>query len=178
MAPEPDDKDWTWVLTRPCPDCGYDPATVQRAAIPALVRDAMSRFPDALRRPDAATRPTPTTWSTLEYSCHVRDVCRTFAGRVALMLDVPDGEAARFVNWDQDATALEHRYWEQDPAVVADEVVASGEEAALAFALAGPPDDSAWDRQGVRSNGSAFTVDTLGRYFLHDLYHHVWDVRG
>ena len=24
----PDDKDWTWVLERPCPECGFDAATV------------------------------------------------------------------------------------------------------------------------------------------------------
>src|SRR4051794_791858 len=25
---EPDTKDWTWVLDRPCPECGFDPAAV------------------------------------------------------------------------------------------------------------------------------------------------------
>ena len=29
---------------------------------------------------------------------------------------------------------------------------------------------------GVRSNGSEFTVLTLGQYGLHDLRHHLWDV--
>ena len=37
--------------------------------------------------------------------------------------------------------------------------------------------DDDWDRPGRRSNGSVFTVDTLGRYHLHDLVHHRWDVR-
>ena len=35
-----------------------------------------------------------------------------------------------------------------------------------------------WDRPGVRSNGSEFTVLTLGQYGLHDLAHHLWDVRA
>ena len=26
---EPDTKDWTWVIARPCPECGFDPSTVQ-----------------------------------------------------------------------------------------------------------------------------------------------------
>jgi len=29
----------------------------------------------------------------------------------------------------------------------------------------------------VRSNGDVFTVETLGRYHLHDVLHHSWDVR-
>ena len=29
-----------------------------------------------------------------------------------------------------------------------------------------------------RLDGSAFTVTTLGAYLLHDLTHHVWDVRS
>ena len=31
-------------------------------------------------------------------------------------------------------------------------------------------------RPGRRSNGSVFTVETLGRYFLHDVLHHLHDV--
>ena len=29
----------------------------------------------------------------------------------------------------------------------------------------------------MRSNGTVFTVETLGRYHLHDVVHHLWDVR-
>ena len=25
----PDDKDWTWVLERPCPECGFDASALQ-----------------------------------------------------------------------------------------------------------------------------------------------------
>jgi hypothetical protein len=38
---------------------------------------------------------------------------------------------------------------------------------------------AAWEeRVGRRSNGSTFTVETLGQYFLHDIVHHLHDVRG
>jgi hypothetical protein len=33
-----------------------------------------------------------------------------------------------------------------------------------------------WQRAGRRSNGSQFTVETIGRYHLHDVVHHLWDV--
>jgi hypothetical protein len=38
--------------------------------------------------------------------------------------------------------------------------------------------DEQWDRTGLRSDGSEFTVLTLGQYFLHDLAHHLVDVRA
>ncbi|MEP6649557.1 MAG: DinB family protein [Lapillicoccus sp.] len=181
-APEPDDKDWTWTLQRPCPECGFDAATIEPVAIPALVRDAASRWPDVLARPDATTRPTPTRWSPLEYACHVRDVHRLFQQRLELMLEASAGDTPTFANWDQDATALAERYWEQDPSVVATEVTESGESLADAYTRVGDGwangEAGDWARTGVRSNGSTFTVESLGRYLLHDLFHHVWDVRG
>ena len=39
-----------------------------------------------------------------------------------------------------------------------------------------PP--GAWGRRGYRSNGSEFTVESIGLYHLHDLVHHAWDVRA
>ena len=33
-------------------------------------------------------------------------------------------------------------------------------------------------RRGRRSDGAAFTVETLGQYYAHDMAHHLWDVRG
>ena len=38
--------------------------------------------------------------------------------------------------------------------------------------------DDQWGRTGLRSDGSEFTVLTLGQYFLHDLAHHLVDVRA
>jgi hypothetical protein len=80
-----------------------------------------------------------------------------------------------FDNWDQDATALEKRYDEQDPALVAVELVEQAAEAAAAYSGVA---DEQWQRTGTRSNGSRFTVETLGRYHLHDVVHHLWDVGG
>jgi len=169
-APEPDVKDWTWVLQRPCPDCGFDAAHVSGTQVAAIVRDCAARWPAVMARPDAAQRPAARVWSPLEYACHVSDVCRMFAGRVRLMVhhDHPD-----FPNWDQDETALAERYGEQDPAVVAGQLVDAAEEAAAVFDAVG---DEEWDRTGRRSNGSVFTVETLGQYFVHDLVHHLHDV--
>ena len=127
-------------------------------------------WPAVLTRPDAVQRPRPTTWSPLEYACHVRDVCRLFEQRLELMLT---RDAPTFENWDQDETAVADRYGEQDPARVAGELNAAA--ASFAAAYARVPSDG-WGRTGIRSNGSEFTVLTLGQYGLHDLRHHLWDV--
>ena len=170
IAPDPDDKDWTFVLARPCPGCGFDAAAASRTEIPALVRSSVQEFEAALARHDAATRPAPQVWSPLEYACHVRDVCRIFGVRLGRMLTEDD---PIFANWDQDATALEDRYWAQDPATVSAELAAAGAQIADAFAAVAGDE---WQRPGRRSNGSVFTVESLGRYFVHDLVHHVADI--
>jgi hypothetical protein len=33
-----------------------------------------------------------------------------------------------------------------------------------------------WLRTGLRSDGARFTVESFGRYLLHDPIHHLWDV--
>ncbi|MBO1751004.1 DinB family protein [Actinotalea sp. BY-33] len=169
-AIEPDTKDWTWVLRERCPECGLDSAAVEGRDLPALVRGWGPRWVTALARPDATRRPRPEVWSVLEYACHVRDVYLTFDERVRLMVTE---HAPTFANWDQDEAAVEGRYAEQDPALVADELVAAGEHLAERFAAVGPDE---WSRTGLRSNGSAFTVETLGQYFAHDVVHHLHDV--
>jgi hypothetical protein len=172
LAPEPDEKDWTWVIREPCPDCGFDARAVERDAVPALTRRYAGIIRTALDRPDAALRPQPAVWAPVEYGCHVRDVCELFAHRLDLMLTQDD---PLFDNWDQDVTALEQRYWEQQPGGVAAQLADAAETIADAFAAVA---DDQWQRPGRRSNGSIFTVDTFARYFLHDLAHHAWDVSG
>jgi len=171
-TPEPDEKDWTWVLQRPCPECGFVAATVHREDFATLFRQAAAPWPEVLARPDASVRPSPQVWSPLEYGCHVRDVLRVFQERLALLRTQVD---PRFENWDQDATAIAERYWDADPVIVASEILDAAEQHAASWTKVRPDD---WTRPGRRSNGSVFTVETLGRYELHDLVHHLWDVRG
>ncbi|MDE0801684.1 MAG: DinB family protein [Acidimicrobiales bacterium] len=99
----PDDKDWTWVLERACPECGFDTSTVDVARIGAMVR---------------------------EYACHVRDVLRIYLERLDLML-TEDGP--HYPNWDQDTTAVDDRYDIADPAIVAAELTRSAADLAARF---------------------------------------------
>lgn len=166
----PDTKNWTWVLDEPCAECGFDAQRVSFAEVPGLVRRNSVAWAEPLARADARMRPDDSTWSTLEYAAHVRDVFRIFDERLALML-TEDGPA--FANWDQDATAVADDYGAQDPTVVASELVAAGEAVARSFESV-PAD--ALGRTGFRSDGSAFTVESLAVYFAHDPIHHLHDV--
>ena len=174
-APPPvpgDTKDWTWVLDRPCPECGFDGARYPRPQYAGALRDigtawqqVLAGDPDGLRQ-----RPQPERWSALEYGCHVRDVFAVFRRRVELMLDT-DGVA--FANWDQDATAVAERYDLADPAAVAAVLRVNADLLAAVFDAV---PDGGWARRGVRSDGARFNVETIGRYLLHDPIHHLHDV--
>ncbi len=168
----PDDKDWTWVLERPCPECGFDAARIPVGTVAGRLLAATPRWHEALSRADARERPAPTTWSPLEYGAHVRDVHRVFEQRARLTQEQHD---PLFATWDQDAAAVQDRYDLQDPATVAAELDAAARSAAAVFASV--PDDE-WDLPARRSDGSTFTLRTLALYYLHDVEHHLHDVRA
>jgi hypothetical protein len=167
----PDEKDWTWVLHRPCPDCGFDASTCKAGSVPRLVRDNGQMW---LRLGDLGEihpgRPDPSTWSPLEYACHVRDVYELYDHRIGLMLGEWD---PLYPNWDQDETAVAERYEEQDSLTVVNDL--NGGAELLATRLDGLSSEE-WGRPGRRSDGASFTVDSIARYMIHDPIHHVWDV--
>src|SRR3954465_10962590 len=103
MTIVPDDKDWTWVLERPCPECGFDAATADPTDVARRIRDTAGVYVAALVEDDARRRPSPDTWSPAEYACHVRDVHRVFADRLRLMIEEDDPQ---FENWDQGLAAV------------------------------------------------------------------------
>ena len=170
MAIVPDTSDWTWVLERPCPDCGFQASEVLFDDLPALIRENAAAWPAVLARTDAAVRPNDRTWSPLEYAAHVRDVCRLFDERLRLVLDEDDPLLA---NWDQDATAVAEQYDRQEPQTVGRELSVAASSVSEAFAAV-PLE--ARRRTARRSDGPSFTVATLGAYFLHDIVHHRHDV--
>ena len=175
MTITPDTKNWTWVLQRPCPECGFAAGAIAREEVPTLLRanaEAWRRYFAETGAEDVRTRPEPAKWSPLEYACHVRDCNKVYLRRVWLMLAEDDPQ---YPNWDQDATAVEDEYNEQDPDKVFAELVDTTEEIAACFAALSADQ---WERTGHRGDGSDFTIESLARYFVHDPIHHLWDVTG
>jgi hypothetical protein len=166
----PDTKNWTWVLDRECPECGFDASATDPHDVPELTRRNVAAWPAVLERDDVTKRPNEGTWSALEYAAHVRDVFRTMNTRFRLMLEEDDPQ---FADWDQDATAVLERYNEQDPAVVSAELQEAG--LIVAATIAGVAEGD-WQRTGLRGDGARFTVESLARYFIHDPVHHLYDV--
>lgn len=170
--PERDDKDWTWVLDRPCPECGFDARGYDTANVAADIRtncgswaDVLAGDVDALRR-----RRRPDRWSDLEYGAHVVDVYRLYLERLVMMLDHDD---PLYPNWDQNESAVADAYNEQEPSAVSERLTEAGEALADAFGRLEPEQ---WQRVGRRSDGASFTVDSFARYLIHDPIHHLWDV--
>lgn len=170
----PDDKDWTWVLDRVCPECSFDVRTFPVEQVSDLIRSngRAWRSEVPLEGSVASRRARPDRWSALEYACHVRDVYRLYLYRLDLMLS-EDGPS--YPNWDQDETAIADDYPSQDPATVLTELEAAADELADRFDSVSGTD---WQRSGYRSDGAEFTVETFARYLIHDPEHHLWDVRS
>jgi DinB superfamily len=163
-----DNRDWTFVITEGCGECGFRPMPPERTG--QRLREAIPTWRKVLASTCASQRPAPTVWSPVEYGCHVRDTSRLFRQRLELMLAQDDPE---FDNWDQDVTAVEDDYFHQDPTEVAAALADEAEATAAAFDTVR---SDQWDRPGRRSNGSTFTIGTFAIYFLHDIEHHVHDV--
>jgi hypothetical protein len=123
-----------------------------------------------LQRDDVAIRPSDDRWSDLEYACHVRDVYRLFLERLVQMLSEDNPS---FQNWDQEETAIAERYDLQCPSTVSDAFVRAVSSLADQFQKVSGTE---WLRPGIRSDGSAYTIATLGALALHDPIHHLWDV--
>ena len=168
----PDTKDWTWVLERRCPECGFDSSSLPKEQIVPLVDATARAWSEVLGGPPAelGRRPADDRWSVLEYGCHVRDVFRLYDERLHLMLDQDN---PTFPNWDQDRSAVEDGYDAQDPAVVATELVRGADVLSSSFRTVS---GVSWERRGTRSDGATFTVDSFGRYMIHDPVHHLHDV--
>lgn len=170
MAITPDTKDWTWVLERVCPECGFDVRNYPKEETGRLIRENASKWNELMAHPIVAQRPADDVWSGLEYGCHVRDVFGLYDRRLAMMIDEDD---PLYPNWDQDETAVRERYGEQDPERVAAELGRAANKLADRFDALGADE---WERTGTRSDGARFTVETFARYLVHDPVHHVHDV--
>jgi hypothetical protein len=173
MPITPDTKDWTWVLDRVCPECGFDSSAIPVGRVAQLVLANARTWQDVLAQPtDLAVRRSEDRWSPLEYACHVRDVFRLYDSRLELMLTEDE---PTYPNWDQDVTAVEDNYRAQQPAAVGEQLAAAAAQLARRFdGVSG----EVWQRTGNRSDGARFTVETFALYLLHDPVHHLHDVQG
>jgi S-DNA-T family DNA segregation ATPase FtsK/SpoIIIE len=163
-----------------CAECGFDGAKLSTAGTVDGIRSLARRFRAPLTRflpgedGDAVVRfkPDPSTWSALEYACHVRDVLDVYQGRVARTLAE---NTPTLDSMGRDERALRDRYNEQDPAVVADDLAANGER--LASQLDGLT-EADWAREAIHPypEPAARSVLWMVRHVVHEGSHHLLDI--
>jgi hypothetical protein len=159
-----------------CDECGfaYDLATLR--PIDALLRAGAEPYVARLKA-DPATlrrRPTPDTWSALEYVAHLRDMMLVQREKVlrALVEDVPT-----FVPMHRDERVeLEHQN-EQDPARVAEALIVATGLLADLFALL---DDNQLERTGIYNypTPEERSIRWIGVHTLHECRHHLGDIEN
>ena len=164
------------MATGACPVCGLDFDSIKPLDTIAAIRGLPRRYRAPLTRllpgEDESVlraRPEAGTWSALEYAAHVRDVLGWYEGWVRQIL-VEERPVLEGVGRDE--AAIEHRYNEQDPVAVADDLAARAE--ALAATLEAVPGD-AWDRVGLRG-GEERSIATHARRAVHEGSHHLLDI--
>jgi hypothetical protein len=171
-VPEHDEKDWTWVLEQPCPECGFVSAEFDLAEVGFAIRFNARAWVALLEGDEAELRAhrRADRWSDLEYGAHVRDVFDLYLERFGLMLTFDD---PLYPNWDQNQAAIIGAYNGQTPHVVALDLAAAAGSLADAFEAVAAV---GWGRTGRRSDEASFTVESFARHLVHDPVHHPWDV--
>jgi DinB superfamily len=159
-----------------CPECGYEfdslePAELLREL--ALLAGEHRQLLGSAKAGLLRAHPRPGSWSVLEYGCHVRDVLRFQRARVML---AQVEETPEFVSMRRDERAVEERYNEQDPLVVAGELAAAARSLAETLVTL---DGTGWQRTGVYPwpTREVRTVAWIGRRTVHELAHHLFDGR-
>ncbi|WP_261561954.1 DinB family protein [Frankia tisae] len=157
-----------------CADCGfsYPARTVEGvlaeiATLSTRVAQAVTATGPGLLR----QRPTPSTWSVLEYACHLRDVLATSTIRLYRARAEARPVVEPMLN---DLRARRFRYNELDPAAVLAELAANAWGLLDEARRVAPRD---WERTVVRLPDEERTARWLLRNALHEGIHHLADIR-
>jgi len=177
--------DWCWQwaaefeAVRPLPPadhsctmCELSYASLAPVQAIALVRNLPVRYRHAVAAVDEAAlrrRPNESTWSALEYLCHVRDVFEVYRLRITLALAEADPELEPMRNRER---AERQHYSEQDPVEVI-EALEHNIADYLSVAAAIRPDQltRSCSRLGERRD-----VTWLLRQAAHEGIHHLEDI--
>jgi hypothetical protein len=164
----------------PCDECGFDGDTLTASDVTAALRTFARRYRAPLTRflPDedgdvvVRQRPDPSTWSALEYACHVRDVFDVYATRVQRTLteDTPTLELM-----GRDERPQRDRYNEQDPGEVAERLATNALRLADLFDGVEGTD---WERTAVHPypEPAPRTLLWMARHVAHEGNHHLLDI--
>ncbi len=145
----------------------------QAATVPERILEAVEDVVLLLSGTGLTTRPTPETWSRLEYGCHVRDVLLVQRERLLLARREECPEA---VPMGRDERVEHDGYLDQDPVDVQRQL---RDAAGLFAGCLSRLDGAAWPRTIVYSwpVRKERTLAWLAVHTLHEVLHHRDDMR-
>jgi hypothetical protein len=160
-----------------CPECGFSyidaPSTAVAGELTALLRTYRELATELASSDHTHQRPAASTWSPLEYLCHVRDGLRLQHARIEVAL--LSTETSLFP-MHADGLAATERYPDQDPDTVLSDLVSSGHR--LVHLIS-----SLRDEQHHRPvdfpklTPSRRTVGWIARHAVHEVHHHLGDIQ-
>lgn len=159
-------------MIQTCAECGFDPddlaAGTEATELLRLIREYRSALAGNPMTGDAENRE-GATWTSLEYTGHMRDVCELFARRIRALLEA---ENAVLEVLDHDAAVADGAYRDAAPE---DLLHSLAQEAAELVELLEnlAPDD--WSRAGTRA-GDVRTIREIAQRGVHEARHHLADV--
>ncbi len=163
-----------------CAECGfeYDLSKASRAG--QSIVEGVAEFAVILRARDVdvAARPQPSTWSPLEYGCHLRDVLLVQRER---MLAARRTDRPSLDPMGRDERVDHDGYAEQDPDDVARQLTDAARMFANVLSRLDPihlgPDQ--WDRSVMYNypTRSERSLRWVAIHTVHEVHHHLLDVR-
>ena len=161
-----------------CDECGFDGDQVSPADAAVALRSFGRRYSAPLSRflpgEDGddliRQRPSPATWSALEYAAHVRDVIALLSWGLHQTLISDHPHFADVI--DPDAAAVSGGYNQLDPATVAAELAANAERMAAKVEGVAASD---WERPADLADIPTTAVG-LVRHTVHEGSHHLLDI--
>lgn len=155
-----------------CAECGFVYADLPQDRIASALRMVAAQYRSRLGSPTAKSRPSPGTWSPIEYAGHVGDVLRVQHERIALAMRF---DRPVFEPMDRDRRVAEGRYIDHEAVGLIDEIERGAAQlASLLDDLSADewarPAIYNWPRPAIRS------VTWIGRHTVHELGHHLLDI--
>lgn len=159
-----------------CDGCGFVYDTTAASRVAGEITRSTDQLATALEAGGAnvARRPAATTWSALEYCCHVRDVLLVQRERLLLARRTDRPE---FTPMGRDERADHDGYAEQRPHDVARQL---RDAARLLAGVLGRFDDDTWDRTAFYNfpEPTERSLAWIVVHTQHEVHHHLADVRA
>jgi len=160
-----------------CAECGFDHGSLAIPDVPSTLRAAAERLAEDLVSGDDAAvhaRPDPSTWSVIEYGCHVRDVLLVQRERILLALVE---NKPGFTSMYPDARVVNAHYDRESALEVGQELAVAANLAARVIGRLSPEQ---LDRRCIYMYPEPTERDLawVVRNTVHEVVHHELDARG